>query len=76
MYIYIKHAKNIPGYSTTASEFETMKLLGPLRRMLFKNEMPLLWKKNNYRDSFFKTHVKELKVTTPNIIFLKWTEFE
>lgn len=58
MYIYIKHAKNIPGYSTTASEFETMKLLGPLRRMLFKNETPLLRKKIIIETPFLKLMLK------------------
>lgn len=42
--IYIKHAKNIPGSSITASEFEDTKHIDqvPLRRMFFNSEMPLL----------------------------------
>lgn len=32
--------------------------------------------KKDYGDTFIKTHLKVLKVTTPNTVFLKWTEFE
>lgn len=33
-------------------------------------------KKKDYKDTFFKTHFKALKMTTPITVFLKWTEFE
>lgn len=66
--------ENIPDYSTTPSEFQYRKHIihGTLRKSFSAVKYNhYTHKKKDYKDTFFKTHFKALKMTTPITVFLK-----